>query len=690
MLWDLAKPIQARASKPDASDNGTSHCLYVELYVWRLVNETQQLAGFSPAELFLLSCSACCHDLDRGLKTCVAEGTHHGEGSGGFVVKHHRELGIPRPDAIAVDLIVGVHDKKGTEYSDVLAGLSETYSLPSGPVDLQRLAVLLKAADILHMDNTRITEAGTDPGNLKGSERDKWLFRHCVSGWRRDGSRIVIAACPESQEQRKALLKGESFVKDREWPSVADALRRYGFPYRLEFEHDDHLLPGKPADATPPESLPIEKKQETVRLPTTGQFHAVLKGEVAVFLNGKKLDYDEQSRPELQVRTQEVCLHEGDVVVLQIASRFVHRCLRLGFVSDDSRLVLPVRIQHLRRVDEVPLQDIDAQAIKASHTRATEARPDPKCEATWGDLNLPLEESDWFWGPDKNKTYRLALIVESSKFKVVAPEERTCRDSTTRLRINAESGTAIPTSTATSQARIPPGVTDDESEKIRVLQEKLGNDRVNELVAQMSTGAGAAGNAAEVVLKIDEVFDLNRYRRGPGAPPQTPRALPDSDSRLARRLLTDLKGSMAGGELVDSLIAPIVLAVLSGETGLKLASGYNPSWISTGIRLSDEYFVLVRESAGERDWQRDFAQTVTPTLVGAVRSLDRSADAQAMAMRLCEAIAAQLRLRLIWPDEPDQFNDLANGIYRACLQATELESDAVLAQLKGLTVRGPE
>jgi len=51
MLWDVAKPIQARVSKPDASDNGTSHCLYVELYVWRLVNETQQLPGFSPAEL---------------------------------------------------------------------------------------------------------------------------------------------------------------------------------------------------------------------------------------------------------------------------------------------------------------------------------------------------------------------------------------------------------------------------------------------------------------------------------------------------------------------------------------------------------------------------------------------------------------------------------------------------------------
>ena len=253
MLWELAKPFQARASKPDGSDNGTSHCLYVELYVWRLLSETQPLAEFTAPVLFLLSCSACCHDLDRGLKTCITEDAQHGQGSGEFVVRHHGELVIPWAEAIAVDHIVGVHDKRGAEYSDLLADLPEAHPLPTGPVDLQRLAVILRAADTLHTDNTRITELGTDPTKLEGVDRIKYLFRQCISGWRVEGNRIVILACPDSQEQWEALLKGEPFMRDEEWSPIAIPLRRYGFPHKLEFENDDHLWQRKAAQEVRPD-----------------------------------------------------------------------------------------------------------------------------------------------------------------------------------------------------------------------------------------------------------------------------------------------------------------------------------------------------------------------------------------------------------------------------------------------------
>ena len=251
MLWELTKPIQARASKPDTSDNGTNHCLYVELYIWRLLHETQQHAKFTATELFLLSCSACCHDLDRGLKTCLTDGAQHGEGSGEFVVNYHGELVVTRPHAIAVEYIVSIHDKKGAEYSDLLADLPEAYSLSTGPVDLQRLAVLLKAADTLHTDNTRITELGTDAVKLAGLDQTKHLFRQCISGWRTDGNRIVLSACPDSQEQWEALLKGKSFIMDREWSTIADSLHRYNFPYKLEFDIDDHLLCRKATQEAP-------------------------------------------------------------------------------------------------------------------------------------------------------------------------------------------------------------------------------------------------------------------------------------------------------------------------------------------------------------------------------------------------------------------------------------------------------
>ncbi len=251
MVWVSAKPIQSRASKPDGSDNGTIHCLQVEQNIWQLLSETNRLKELNAAEVFLLSCSACCHDLDRGLKSRIPEGVEHGVGSGGFVLDHHLELGILRPEAIAVDLVVSIHDKKGAECSELLADLPEAYALSSGTVNVRRLAALLKAADTLHTDYTRITELGTDPAQLTGMDRIKHLFRQCVSGWRCAGKRIVVDANPESSEQLEAVSKSESYMKDVEWSAIADALHRYGLPYELKFDNADHLLCRKAAAEAP-------------------------------------------------------------------------------------------------------------------------------------------------------------------------------------------------------------------------------------------------------------------------------------------------------------------------------------------------------------------------------------------------------------------------------------------------------
>lgn len=156
-----------------------------------------------------------------------------------------------------------------------------------------------------------------------------------------------------------------------------------------------------------------------------------------------------------------------------------------------------------------------------------------------------------------------------------------------------------------------------------------------------------------------------------------------------RPLLHALERAYADGELRDSLIAPIVILALSEENEIELARELDLVWVIRGIRLSDEYFVRVRGSAGHRDWQRDFAQTAVSTLVGTTRSLKRSADAQALIIQLCNALATRLRVSLIWPEDPDEYNDLTNEIYTACLQATHLEEDTVLIALKGLTVVGP-
>ena len=131
------------------------------------------------------------------------------------------------------------------------------------------------------------------------------------------------------------------------------------------------------------------------------------------------------------------------------------------------------------------------------------------------------------------------------------------------------------------------------------------------------------------------------------------------------------------------------METLEQETDLELVKLYDPQWITVGICVADSNFRLIRPSAGQRDWQRDFAKTAMPILVGAARSLQRSVNAQAVIVRLCEVVAQRLRLQLLWPDDPDDLNDVRNALYRECLDSQEVESDAVLIVLQGLTVVGP-
>ena len=160
--------------------------------------------------------------------------------------------------------------------------------------------------------------------------------------------------------------------------------------------------------------------------------------------------------------------------------------------------------------------------------------------------------------------------------------------------------------------------------------------------------------------------------------------------RVGLAIVRDLARSIADGELRNSPLAPVVLAALQEEPGLELASSYDWPLTSKGIRSSDEHFTRVKQSAGYRDWQRGLGQTATPMIVVVARSLRRSADAQALIVQLCDAVAAKLRLRWIWPEDPDTLNDVKNAIYRKCLDATEIESDDVLEELGRLTVIGPQ
>jgi hypothetical protein len=156
-----------------------------------------------------------------------------------------------------------------------------------------------------------------------------------------------------------------------------------------------------------------------------------------------------------------------------------------------------------------------------------------------------------------------------------------------------------------------------------------------------------------------------------------------------RPMLLHLERELGSGVLKDSELGPLVLEALRQETELRLVDSFNPNWMTDGIRLGDFYFTLVRPSAGMRDWQRDFAKTATPILVWVARSFRRSADVHAAIIKLLERLAQKLRLTVVWPDDPDELNDLKNSIYRECLNAHQVESDDVLVVLNGITITGP-
>ncbi|MBW1933076.1 MAG: SUMF1/EgtB/PvdO family nonheme iron enzyme [Deltaproteobacteria bacterium] len=249
-LWRISRPIHERQNRPDSNENGLVHVKAVEENIWRLLqtttlpNKANNLGDFMPFELFLLSCAACCHDFDKALKSAFSEGFKHGEGSGDFVEKNMDKLGLTRPQANAISSVISIHDLNPDEFQKGLSKLKTNQASPVGSYNLQRLAVLLKAADILHCDNSRIPRLGIDADKLEGLDRKKYFCRYCTDGWDVDGTRIFLQASPSAEEEIEAVRECLGYMKNSEWPAISDALERHNFPHQLETEQDITMSDG--------------------------------------------------------------------------------------------------------------------------------------------------------------------------------------------------------------------------------------------------------------------------------------------------------------------------------------------------------------------------------------------------------------------------------------------------------------
>jgi hypothetical protein len=149
-----------------------------------------------------------------------------------------------------------------------------------------------------------------------------------------------------------------------------------------------------------------------------------------------------------------------------------------------------------------------------------------------------------------------------------------------------------------------------------------------------------------------------------------------------RPWLQDLEKELTTGVLLDSELGREVLATLREDRELVLAKAFNLDSLIAAICAAENYCTLIRDS----EFESDFGKCVTPILVAVAQSLARSACAQAAVVRLCDAIAKRVGLKLIWPHDAEESNELKNAIYSACLATRELESDRVLVELRGLRI----
>jgi len=73
-LWDKSVSLHDRQNSPDSNENGRIHVKKVENNIYRLlelysrIDNKKHIDNYSAFELFILSCSACCHDFDKALK----------------------------------------------------------------------------------------------------------------------------------------------------------------------------------------------------------------------------------------------------------------------------------------------------------------------------------------------------------------------------------------------------------------------------------------------------------------------------------------------------------------------------------------------------------------------------------------------------------------------------------------------
>lgn len=168
-------------------------------------------------------------------------------------------------------------------------------------------------------------------------------------------------------------------------------------------------------------------KSSPQALVSTGSFtatiHFFFKGDIELFHNGKKLNYESD---QVQFGTSGISngikISEGDVIAFRLRSDAVNRSLIAAVFSENHSRFVPLKLRDYRYIEDIRGVDVTKDHVKRSKELAKEGRTHTEIEAIWASHRMPDEvknESEWITIPQKNDWVTYAIKISNSDIKTI-------------------------------------------------------------------------------------------------------------------------------------------------------------------------------------------------------------------------------------------------------------------------------
>lgn len=144
-IWNNSQITLHEFQRGDTGQ-GSVHCQSVEDNIYKILTHTKKMKELSEAEIFILSLSACFHDIGKIIdNNTTGWDIDHGKRSSELLMLDHSKLGLTRDQAYATALIVSVHN------NGLLDNLPDTPIVVNHSIiyDIIKLAALFRLADML-------------------------------------------------------------------------------------------------------------------------------------------------------------------------------------------------------------------------------------------------------------------------------------------------------------------------------------------------------------------------------------------------------------------------------------------------------------------------------------------------------------------------------------------------------------